>query len=53
MEVKQLLLLALDVFHSTNKLNPVNVQSLFEKNANSKKLKFKKVPTGNSVTLRE
>ena len=39
MEVRRLRVLALEVFRSINKLNPVYMQSLFEKNVNSKKYK--------------
>ena len=39
MEVCRLGLLALEVFHSVNKLNPIYMQSLFEKNVNYKRCK--------------
>ena len=52
MEVRRLRLLALEVFRSVNKLNPVCMQSLFEKNVNPKRYKDDlKVPIRNSVTF--
>ena len=52
MEVRRLRVLALEVFRSVNKLNPVYMQSLFEKNVNSKRYKDDlKVPIRNFVTL--
>ena len=52
MEVRRLRVLALEVFRSVNKLNPVYMQSLFEKNVNSKRYKDDlKVPIRNSVTF--
>ena len=52
MEVRGLRVLALEVFRSVNKLNPVYMQSLFEKNVNSKRYKDDlKVPIRNSVTF--
>ena len=52
MEVRRLRVLALEVFRSVNKLNPVYSQSLFEKNVNSKRRKDDlKVPVQNSVTF--
>ena len=52
MEVRRLRVLALEVFRSVNKLNPVYMQSLFEKNVNSKRYKDDlKVPIQNSVTF--
>ena len=52
MEVCRLRLLALEVFRSVNTLNPVYMQSLFEKNVNSKRYKDDlKVPIRNSVTF--
>ena len=54
MEVRRLRVLALEVFHSVNKLNPVYIQSLFEKNVISKRYKDDlKVPIRNSVTFRD
>ena len=48
MEVRRLRVL--EVFRSVNKLNPVYMQSLFEKNVNSKRYKDDlKVPIRNSV----
>ena len=50
MEVRRLRVLALEVFRSVNKLNPVYMQSLFEKNVNSKRHKDDlQVPIRNSV----
>ena len=52
MEVRRLRLLALEVFRFVNKLNPVYMQSLLEKNVNSKRYKDDlKVPMRNSVTF--
>ena len=52
MEVRGLRVLALEVFRSVNKLNPVYMQSLFEKNVNSKRYKDDlKVPIRDSVTF--
>ena len=56
MDVRRLRVLALEVFRSVNKLNPVYVQSLFEnsnlRNLTSKRYKDDiKVPIPNSVTL--
>ena len=52
MEVRRLRVLALEVFRSVNKLNPVYLQSLFEKNVNSKRHKDDlRVPVRNSVTF--
>ena len=54
MAVRRLRVLALEVFGSVNKLNPVYMQSLFEKNINSKRYKNDlKVPIRNSVTFGE
>ena len=54
MAVRRLRVLALEVFGSVNKLNPVYMQSLFEKNINSKRYKDDlKVPIRNSVTFGE
>ena len=39
MEVQRLWALAIEGFRSVNKLNPVYMQSLFEKNINSKRCK--------------
>ena len=39
MEARRLRVLALEVFYSANKLNLVYMQSLFEKNVNSKRSK--------------
>ena len=51
-EVRRLQLLALEVFRSVNKLNPIYMQSLFAKNINSKRYKDElKVPIRNSVTF--
>ena len=52
MEVCRLRVLAFEVFRSVNKLNPVYMQILFEKNVNSKRYKDDlKVPIRNSVTF--
>ena len=55
MEIRRLRVLALEIFRSVNKLNPVSyLQSLFEKNKNS--LRYKddlKVPIQSSVTFRD
>ena len=52
MEVRRLWVLALEVFHSVNKLNLLYRQSLLEKNLNSKRYKDDlKVPIRNSVTF--
>ena len=52
MEVCRLRVLAFEVLCSVNKLNPVCMQSLFEKNVNSKRHKDDlKVPIRNSVTF--
>ena len=52
MEVRRLRVLALEVSRSVNKLNLVYMQSLFEKNVNSKRYKDDlKVPIRNSVTF--
>ena len=52
MEVRRLRILALEVFRSVNKLNAVYMQSLFEKNVNSKRYKnVLKIPIQNSVTF--
>ena len=54
MEVRRLRVLALEVFRSVNNLNPVYMQSLFEKNVNSKRYKDDlKVPIRNSVAFRD
>ena len=54
MEVRQLQVLALEVFHSVNKLNLVYMQSFFEKSVNSKRYKDDlKVPIQNSVMFEE
>ena len=54
MEVCRLRVLALEVFRSVNKLNPVYMQSLFEKNVNPKRHKDElEVPIRNSVTFGE
>ena len=54
MEVRRLRVLALEIFRSVNKLNPVYMQSLFEKNVNSKRYKDDfKAPIRNSVTFRD
>ena len=54
MEVRRLRVLALEVFRSVNKQNPVYMQSLFEKNVNSKRYKDDlKVPIRDSVTFAE
>ena len=51
MEVRRLRVIAHEVFRSVNKLNPVYMQSLFEKNVNSKRYKDDlQVPIRNSVT---
>ena len=51
MEVRRLRVIAHGVFRSVNKLNPVYMQSLFEKNVNSKRYKDDlQVPIRNSVT---
>ena len=50
-EVRRLQVLALEVFRSVNELNPVYMQSLFEKNINFKRYKDDlNVPIRNSVT---
>ena len=52
MEVRRLRVLALEVLGAVNKLNPVCIQSLFEKNVNSKRSKDAlQVPIRNSVTF--
>ena len=52
MEIRRLRVLALVVSRSVNKLNPVCMQSLFEKNVNFKRYKDDlKVPIRNSVTF--
>ena len=52
MEVWLWRVLTLDIFCSMNQLNPVYMQSLFEKKENSKRYKDNvKVPTWNLVTL--
>ena len=52
MEVWLWRVLTLDIFCSINQLNPVYMQSLFEKKENSKRYKDNvKVPTWNLVTL--
>ena len=52
MEVRQLRVLALEVSRSVNKLNLVYMQSLFEKNVNSKRFKDDlKVPIRNSTAF--
>ena len=54
MAVQRLQVLPLEVFGSVNKLNPVYMQSLFEKNINSKRYKDDlKVAIRNSVTFGE
>ena len=51
-EVCRLRVLALEVFRSVNKLNPVYMQILFEKNENSKRYKDDlQVPIQNSLTF--
>ena len=50
--IRRLQVLALEVFRSVNKLNPVYMQSLFEKNINFKRYKDDlNVPIRNSVTI--
>ena len=52
--IRRLQVLALEVFRSVNKLNPVYMQSLFEKNVNSRRYKDDfKAPIRNSVTFRD
>ena len=52
MELRRLHVLTLEVFCFVNKLNPVYIQRLFEKNLNSKRYKDDvKVPTRNSGTF--
>ena len=54
MAVQRFWLLPLEVFGSVNKPNPVYMQSLFEKNINSKRYKDDlKIPIRNSVTFGE
>ena len=54
MEVQRLWALAIEGFRSVNKLNPVYMQSLFEKNINSKRYRDDfEVPIQNSVTFRD
>ena len=54
MEVRPLQVLAPEVFRAVNKLNPVYMQSLFEKNVNSKRYKDDlKVRIRNTVTFRD
>ena len=52
MKVRQLRVLVLEVFFPINKVKPVYMQSLFEKNVNSKRYKNElKVPIQNFATF--
>ena len=52
MEARRLRVLALEIFYSANKLNLVYMQSLFEKNVNSRRSKDNlKVHLGKFVTF--